>query len=237
MTDELSAYRLTEKNLLQTQITTYRTKMGRSESAITELKKSSSNVDREYIKKQVNDHNDIITEMKEKIDHLTDRLNLLSRGELDDEILEKIEMNTNNAKRLEEVAYKKKVVKAEIDSANRVISERHRKNEREADYQSRSSNFGMERSYERFRDMELPRWITDQLRHMPNNKGYIWKDIWVFGQLPPDDGPCVMYENQRSGKSIIHEIYADEHVVYEKVGKDGKEYIDSWPRKPLRVPC
>lgn len=236
MTDDLTAYRLTEKNLLQTQITTYRTKMGRSESAITELKKSSSSVDREYIKKQMNDHNAVINEMREKIDHLTDRLNMLARGELDDEILEKIENNTIVAKRLEEVAHKKKVVKAEIDTANRVISERHHRNEREADYQNRSSNFGMERSYERFRDMEFPRWITDQLRFMPNNKGYIWKDIWVFGQLPPDDGPCVMYENQRSGTTIIHEIYADEHVIYEKVGKDGKEYIDSWPRKPLRRP-
>lgn len=73
---------------------------------------------------------------------------------------------------------------------------------------------------------------------MPNNKGYIWKSIWCFGELQAEQDrfgkskAVVMFEKQRD-IMFIHEITPNEHLVFKKRGKDPREFVSSTQRKPL----
>lgn len=77
----------------------------------------------------------------------------------------------------------------------------------------------------------LPEYMRENLKTMSNNKGYIWRNCWFFGSLPPEPRqPVVMFE--KNGAILyIHEIDNREHRIYEKHGKEKKKLISSVPRK------
>ena len=63
----------------------------------------------------------------------------------------------------------------------------------------------------------LPPYIRDNLRNMPNNKGYIHKGIWYFGSRPADGSLIVMHERRHNGAIHVHEIlYGSYPRIYEK---------------------
>lgn len=58
-------------------------------------------------------------------------------------------------------------------------------------------------------EAKLPDYIRENLAKMPCNKGYIWKGIWYFGKQsedPRDRGVIIMFERQRGGDQLIHEL-------------------------------
>jgi hypothetical protein len=86
----------------------------------------------------------------------------------------------------------------------------------------------------------LPRFISEKLDDMPNNRGYIWRGVWYFGQQPSrNDQPLVMFEKYQK-VLYVHEYSRDqpsfagydsapgpnqtvtEHKMYERNGKDQK---------------
>ena len=82
----------------------------------------------------------------------------------------------------------------------------------------------------------VPDYMTQKLANMPGNKGYIWRGVWLMGDLPSERGqPIVMFERTRDGAQRIHEIYANETVVYEKRGNDKKQFVSSTPRNPVHI--
>ena len=66
---------------------------------------------------------------------------------------------------------------------------------------------------------------------MPNNKGYIWRGVHFYGELPEESGPRVMFEKQR-GLLLIHEYTPREYRLYEKEGKNRKKMVH---KSPIRV--
>lgn len=77
----------------------------------------------------------------------------------------------------------------------------------------------------------LPRYISKNLSNMPNNKGYIWKGCWFFGELPIEKNePTVMFEKAYNQNLKIYVISKTEIVVSEK-GNNEKKHIETIQRK------
>src|SRR5277367_2377908 len=67
-----------------------------------------------------------------------------------------------------------------------------------------------EREYKRFQNTctKIPDYIKVNLKNMPNNKGYIFRGIWLFGDLPTEKKrtDIVLFENICRNNLKIHEI-------------------------------
>lgn len=69
----------------------------------------------------------------------------------------------------------------------------------------------------------IPPYILKNLKKMPNNKGYIWKGMQCFGELPADNNyNTVLFENAGKDLIHIHEWTKTEYKIYEKYGKNNK---------------
>jgi hypothetical protein len=236
MTDNIAFLRLTEKNNIQSEILSLNAKISRSESALTELRKNKSINDREYIDKQRKDNQDTIDVCREKIAALEERMELVTSGQIDDDIIDKLKQSTESVKRVERETEQKKMTIKKREDQNKVISNQYERMVRQSDYQNRREQYSSSNDYERFRNIanNPPRWMEDQLRRMPNNKGFIWKDIWFFGECDPDSDIVEMTDHQYGGKTLIRE-YTDTCVnVYEK-GRNGDDrLLSSTPRNRQR---
>lgn len=75
----------------------------------------------------------------------------------------------------------------------------------------------IERELARFLEISenLPEYISRNLKTMPNNKGYKFRGITFYGEMPPEPGPSVVFEKKPDGM-LITEYYADQHITYFK---------------------
>ena len=92
------------------------------------------------------------------------------------------------------------------------------------------------REYSRFErnSNTLPNYMKTNLSEMPNNKGYIWKNIRFYGELPAQrNQPDVLFEKLRGGILRIHEITSHEHLIFEKRGRERKTLIKTIPRRQM----
>ena len=90
----------------------------------------------------------------------------------------------------------------------------------------------MERSYRYYIKTvsSIPDFIKRKLAQMPNNKGYIWRGMYCFGDLRAErDGPLVMFE-KRGDTLVIHEWSDTHYRVFTKVGQNRKTLVHSASR-------
>jgi glucan-binding YG repeat protein len=90
------------------------------------------------------------------------------------------------------------------------------------------SKYSLEKETDKYKTnlVNLPDYITENLKEMPSNKGYIWKGIWCFGELKSKNQyPLILFEKIRGGNLHIHEISEKYHSIFEKVGKNNKNLI------------
>ena len=59
----------------------------------------------------------------------------------------------------------------------------------------------------------LPQYMGRNLKDMPNNKGYIWKDVIFYGALP----------DENNGHTIIFEKGRDKLIIHQYSTNDGEE--------------
>jgi hypothetical protein len=59
----------------------------------------------------------------------------------------------------------------------------------------------------------LPNYMQNNLKEMPNNKGYRWKDVVFYGELPLEETqPTIIFE-KINNELIIHEYHLDGSYV------------------------
>tara|TARA_B100000686_G_C16732491_1_gene941564 strand:- start:523 stop:1281 length:759 start_codon:yes stop_codon:yes gene_type:complete len=74
-------------------------------------------------------------------------------------------------------------------------------------------------------DRKLPNYMRKNLREMPNNKGYIFRNIQYYGHLPRQKNqPQILFEKNR-GVLRIHEITKTRYKIYEKQTKNSKKVL------------
>jgi hypothetical protein len=184
-----------------------------SEFILTQLEKLKNS--------KIGDENEIVILEKRLVDLesglLTEELFLQNKQ--NKEIADS-KSNTNKKKKDEETKLQVEKTKKsrEFDSNNRSYA----RGEKQKDYD-------MNRAYKYYEKTvaNMPEYMIENLKNMPNNKGYIWRDIHCYGDLPIEKNqPITMFEKQRD-VLIIHEWTNKYYTIYHKVGKNGKKSIVS----------
>lgn len=77
---------------------------------------------------------------------------------------------------------------------------------------------------------EMPAWLSDKLKNMPANMGYIHRGVFFYGLQPPklnprtgQEEPTVLFETCPKGARKIHEWTPNEYKIYWKKSKDDKK--------------
>ena len=202
------------------------------EQSIHHLRHSSLGVD--YCKHQISQARERITTLEDRIKECEEKIVLLDKGQLDQEINDELSKNTQDLRLQEKNAIKKKsdaqVAKkekeergwAKINKENRENRNRGREVRNGYSYFMRTSN-------------KLPNYMKRNLKEMPNNKGYIFRDIQFYGELPTEKGPRVLFEKPNHDTLWIHEWDDTMYRKYEKKGKEKKRLIKKEKRRLLNI--
>lgn len=203
----------------------------RGKETIGRLKHTNLGV--EFIKKQIDKLKTSINEKEERLSVLNDKIVIVDKGGLDNEINMEYINNENRKKKLDQdreiIAKENKKDKQEKKEKCKnywdgIIGAARSERQKERDMKYAQSYF------ERTCD-SLPKYMKRNLADMPNNKGYIWKGVNFYGDLPEESGPCVLFEKRKGGILIIHEYTDKEYKMFEKNGKERKKLLEKYDRK------
>lgn len=95
-------------------------------------------------------------------------------------------------------------------------------------YEQRKREREIQREYRRYLKTisSLPDYLKKKLRKMPNNKGFIWRDVWFWGDKKEEKGkPLQMFQNRKGGIQEIHIITRKTHKIYEKPMRSKKKTL------------
>lgn len=79
----------------------------------------------------------------------------------------------------------------------------------------------------------IPDHLLDKLRNMPNNLGYIWKDIWCFGNRAPERTDEYSLFEKRGQRMLVH-VYNHQVRQYTLFEKDNTGRRTLLERRPLK---
>jgi len=217
----MEKFRLAEKNKVLSEIKLVESIIKRNRESVDRLKGQEDSV---FTRTQISKLSTGISENESKLEALQQRQIDISTGKLDDEIKIENENLLNKIHRKEEVTNKKKKDKQDEKKNDSELLKKHYEKTNRYEF-SESFWEKEERRYYKNCD-SLPQWIRDKLKDMPSNKGYIWRDLWFFGEkYVPFTKNCTMLENLKGGITIIHEIDADYHKIYEKAGRSNNKTL------------
>ena len=206
----------------------------RTQKFLETAEKSYQNARRQNLRSEIEINQKNIERLSNKCEYLEETLEKISTGELNNELEQK--MNEETAER-EDKEYifqmkRKRLRKNKEEDAK--ILQNSRANDRKCNRIKKYEQKDLNREYNRFeRNSDtLPNYIRKNLSEMPNNKGYIWKNIRFYGELPVQKGqPDILFEKTRGSIMYIHEITEKEHKIFEKKGKERKRFYKCIPRK------
>lgn len=223
-----------EKNKLLSEISDIKNYNKVDISTLGRLRSSGVNV--EFNKKQIDKIYKAIEEREEKLERLKERLQKLPTGELDAEL----EKQSNDIhSEIQRKVDEKKKHKAEIAASkqeDRKKSQAYYQADRAITRKDRRNNKDINWGYNFFKRncSSVPDYMRKKLADMPENKGYIWKSVYCYGERPAEKGrPVSMFERPRGGdKLLIHEWTPNVYKLYEKIGKGPKTLVMTQKRKP-----
>ena len=78
--------------------------------------------------------------------------------------------------------------------------------------------------------------MRKNLSEMPNNKGYIWRGCYMYGDLPEQKNqPVIIFDKCKNNiMKIIDTTEYDQHI-YEKHGKEKKYLLSRSIRKKKNI--
>lgn len=87
-----------------------------------------------------------------------------------------------------------------------------------SDRPSSKQRINYDYEYRKYLDMcaRIPQHLKTKLQSMPNNKGYIWNNILLFGLLPPTREKALILFERRQNKMYIHEYRGRSHKIIEQ---------------------
>jgi hypothetical protein len=219
-----------EKNGLELAIKDAVSSISRSEEVIKRIK--SSEMNSEYVTAQIVKNKENIQNKKNDIETYREKIIKIEDGELDSEITVNYSKNADKAKEKIRTMVKTRTDKKFEEEKNNAywnkIHSHKVNNKLEKDLRSG------ERYYYKVVD-SFPDYMAKNLKTMPNNKGYYWRGVCFYGELPKIPGePSILFERQGS-VMLIHESTDKETRIYEKVGKEPKILKEIIKRKPKHV--
>ena len=192
--------------------------------------------DTSYVRNQVNKTNEKIKERNIEVDELKHKLIEIPRGVHDNDIQRNIDNNSKVWKEKQRIKTEKRLLILKDKKEKSEQSQAYYQSTRKSDRENRYLDKDCKRSYNHFVKAcnTIPEYMINNLKEMPENKGYFWKNVACFGELPAERGkPVTLGERQRGGRLKIHEWTEKYYNLFTKVGKEKKKLISSVPRKKL----
>lgn len=220
------SYRIYEKNKINDEIKELTTNIGRSSDTIAKLR--NMKVDN-YVTVQMEKQTTLLNNNNERLLFLQERIEKLESGDLDEELINNAKESSNIAllKGQETILRKKeeKKVRKEDEKASKDYYSLMRKSDRESKKQTYNS------AQNHFFKVNPPEWMVSDLKRMPNNEGYVFKNIWFFGEKPRH-GTTSKITEANKGYKIITTWDRDYERVYRKEGRNKEQLISEKKRKP-----
>lgn len=163
-----------------------------------------------------------INEKNERISLLEKRLKDVDNGKLDDELEKSMSVNldeinrkhTNTQSQKSKIAEQTKLreVKAK-ESAEGISSAQRNEKFAEKNYKYTLKYF------DKTCDL-IPDYLLKELSEKPNNRGFVWRGVQLYGQKPPVDDPTEFELIERVSKEqinihiwnkFVYEIYSKKH--------------------------
>ncbi|OUW95966.1 MAG: hypothetical protein CBD97_02115 [Pelagibacteraceae bacterium TMED237] len=187
----------------------------------------------EFVKVQILKYNQKEKEKKNEILELEKKLEDLKIGKLDSSIRETMK---NNKKEEKLKLGKKLEKKLEIEQQNKdrvKTSQNFYQINRKSDSEKRYNKMQILKHWAIYTKSlnNLPDYILNNLKEMPNNKGYIYRGIYCFGELERNPNENNILFDKKKGYMNIHEWNNKEYAIYQKVGRNRKELIERHVRK------
>lgn len=222
--------RLSEKNLIKIDIKDKQVSISRNKETIKRL--SNIQEHQSFYKKQIEKLNEKIKEDEKVIIEYEEKLIQISNGLLDDELTNRRLINNDKMKKRDDISSKKVIEKNEKKDEDKKILDNEYKTFRKNDG---ASDYSLNKETNKFFDNndKIPDYMKQNLKEMPSNKGYIWKNILCFGELRKESDNLILFEKCRNNILKIHEISYERHLIYEKNGKNQKELISNTERKHI----
>ena len=221
---------------LTTEIRQVESYLTRDEDTLTRFSQNKPNA---FTKVQIPKLKENIRVNQEKLAQLQDSLYSVHSGGMDDDIMAEIELDREILKRKQQELNRIKRKQQENNQERKKISKRFYRDQQDDDRKERRMKRMLEREYEFFLKKcdSVPDYLTKKLADMPENKGYIFKGIWLFGKRRAEPNqPQVMFERKNKEILWIHEINEKEHLIYEKRGKVRKRLIERRTRRTFPKP-
>ena len=225
----MESLRINEKNKVFIELKSVEVSLKRKQETIERLKaldKSTFNNNQiEKIKLElINDNNKII--------ELKDVLTKIASGEYDEQLLGTYTTQNNEINKKNDISVKKREEKQELKKKDNEILQMHykqnsRKNEMNEIFWDREEK----KFYKNLNS--IPHWMLDKLKDMPDNKGYIWRNVWCFGKKNTSNfkNHITMFENMKGGVMRFIEIDDTHTKTYEKASKNAqKRLVTSFKR-------
>jgi len=200
------------------------------------LLKNYNDKDLEKIERFRHSKNDIefcktqILKIKEKIDirqkqilENNKKIIQIDTGILDDKIKKQIKKTTNEHKKNKKKIEEDKVNTAKIKKEK--ISNMY-KSMKEINKDIRDYNRSVKYGEKHFFRTTIPDHISKKLSNMPNNKGFIWKGIWYFGEKRSNNEEPIVMLSKNKNILDIHEWDDNIYKCYRKIGRDRKILVD-----------
>lgn len=220
-----------KKNTLVNGIREAENFINRSEKTIKRLKNTTMGV--EYVQSQIVKLKNAISAKEKENERMKEDLASIKYGGLDDEINKEYEKNMKRQKKMYEERREEKAESEREKKVKKDASKEYWNGILRASRSQRQKERDMKYDYKYFNKVcnTLPEYIQRNLSEMPNNKGYIWRGVHFYGEIPETQGPRVMFEKKKGGVLVIHEYTDREYKRYEKVGKERKKLVHKEFRK------
>jgi len=229
--------RLHKKNQIVNEIKQIDVTMARDISSIDKLKHSRMDID--FIQNSIIKINLKVEEKKLRKKQLQEDLLKLEQGELDQDI--QTEYNKSKlliAQKNEEHKNKRAIIaqqKADDEEKTVAMHQHNRDINNTIKQQHRDIKYEEKRFFKMIES--IPTYIDKNLDDMPNNKGYLWRGILLFGKQHTEidkKEPLLIFDKQNKDNLLIHEWTETDYSLYKKIGKNPKTTISTKPRHIIK---
>lgn len=207
--------RISERNNLYDKILQQKSAIQKERRSI-ELLRTNNTLSHEFINSKIQKSNDIILKYQSNIEMYENKREDIKKGYCDEEISKTYKQSFKKPPPPPPVKKKAPMVwHPPSHNSDRKIS----KDE-------------IRRAYKYFTSVSesLPDYLSKKLKQMPNNKGYIWRGIYFYGEKPCEKNrPMTMFEKHK-GVLMIHEWHANKYQLWKKEGDSKKVLVEEYAR-------
>ena len=209
----MTQYRTFENKEVANQISGLRKSKTYNETRMASIRVNMK--DGKFLQKAMKSGNEKITQIDKQIEDLNERLVLIENGSLDSELKEKYgnierDITTSGNCKIQK--------KLRNKSEDKTFLNKGKQRNRVERRQDRFEKFSVNNEYKNYLKKlnRVPPYILRNLKTLPNNRGYIWNGIHMYGKRPYRENDDRVMTAPQKGCTLIHIWNKDGYKVVRK---------------------